>query len=169
MDERLAPHAEILDLPRLDVPLPPSQAATVSTAADYLKKAGMTGRLPVLHLAGSDAASKRLVARKTADRLGLRLYRITADLIPTQAADLETFSRLWQRESILLPMAIYVDAQDLDLAGTEALAQTLRRFLDRLEGVCFLDAHQLRAGVRETITVEGGKTTAREDRLAWGQ
>ena len=45
-------------------------------------------------------------------RLGLQLYRLPAALLPSQPADLETFARLWHRESLLLPLALYVDALD---------------------------------------------------------
>jgi hypothetical protein len=170
IDERLAPHVEIMDSLQTDAVLPPSQRAVVAGAANYLKAAAMTGRLPILHLAGPDAASKRLVARAAAEHLGLRLYRIAPDLVPNQVHELETFLRLWQRESVLLPVAIYVDAHDGDVAcGGEAQAQAIRRFLDRLEGVCFVDAHEIRGGIRETITVEVDKPTQREQRLAWAQ
>ncbi len=168
IDERLAPQLEVMDTLHLDTPLPPSQQAGVDAAAGYLKKAAMKGRLPVLHLVGSDAASKRLVARHAADRLGLRLYRVAADLIPTQAVELDSFLRLWQRESVLMPVAIYVDAHDLDVASG-AEGQSLRRFLDRLDGVSFLDAQEMRAAVRETITIEVAKPAAEEQRLAWEQ
>ncbi len=31
-------------------------------------------------------------------------------LLPTQPAEIETFARLWQRESLFLPLALYVDS-----------------------------------------------------------
>jgi hypothetical protein len=170
LDERLAPQLENLDAPHAEEALPASQLSAVVDAADYLKRAAMSGRLPILHLAGEDAASKRLVARHASQALGLRLYRVPADLIPSQAVELETFLRLWQRESILLPVAIYVDAHDIDVAAAgEAQAQALRRFLDRLEGVCFLDVAETRAGVREMITIDVGKPTPAEQRATWAE
>ena len=90
---------------------------------------------PVVQLDGPDAASKRLVAQAAARALGLRLRRMPAALLPTDAGELEQAARLWQREAMLLPLALYLEA---DAEGARGGA--VDRFLARTGGVVFLDA-----------------------------
>ncbi|HWW61530.1 MAG TPA: ATP-binding protein, partial [Thermoanaerobaculia bacterium] len=61
-------------------------------------------------------------------------------LLPAQAADLETLTRLWQRETLLLPVALYVDARDIDHHDAHAIP--LKRLLGRLAGVMLVDARE---------------------------
>ena len=64
-----------------------------------------------MQLLGADGEAKRLVApAPSRPHAGRSLYRLPADALPQQAADQETFVRLWQRESMLLPIALYIDA-----------------------------------------------------------
>ena len=53
--------------------------------------------------------SKQDVADVTAKNLGLRLFRLPAGHLPSQSSELESLARLWQRESYLLPFALYMD------------------------------------------------------------
>ena len=62
------------------------------------------GRPPVVQLLGNDAISQLQVAKSVAAALGLNLHRIGGDAIPTSVAEQETLVRLWQRESVLLPV-----------------------------------------------------------------
>ncbi len=86
--------------------LPPSQQAMVATILQHLKQASPTQLLPVIQLLGTDKQSKQLIAWHTAATLGVHLYRLPVGLLPTQITELETFIRLWQRESLLLPIAL---------------------------------------------------------------
>ena len=58
--------------------------------------------------------------RTRAQSLGLTLYRIAGDAMPAQTADHETFVRLWQRESALLPIALYIDAAQVERTAKSA-------------------------------------------------
>ena len=77
--------------------------------------------LPVAQLLGTDPASKLLVAQALAAVLNRDLYRVV-DRLATQPTELETLVRLWQRESRLLPLLLYVDAQSADGAAPDAYA-----------------------------------------------
>ncbi|MDI5909005.1 ATP-binding protein, partial [Streptomyces sp. 12257] len=58
-----------------------------------------------------------------AARSGLGLYSMSAEDVPTDPAERDRLSRLWQREAILLPAALLVEAGELDRdqrAATEA-------------------------------------------------
>src|SRR5690349_22536305 len=58
-------------------------------------------------------------------------------------SELETFIRLLQRETQLLPITIYLDARDVDKAA-EGRAAAIKRFLNAYEGLIFLDRKSTR-------------------------
>jgi hypothetical protein len=125
------------------------------------------GHTPAMQLMGIDSVSKQLVAVHTAAKLGCRLCRMPIDFLPAQPADIELLARLWERESRLLPVALYLDAQNLDGGSTERLA-VLDRFLARSNGVFFIGVHEVlpRLGCGHFI-VDVPKPTAAEQLRAW--
>jgi hypothetical protein len=82
-----------------------SQHATADALEAQLRTLAGWGTIPLVQLLGTDSGSKQAVAVQIAERLNRRLYRIGADALPPQRAELETLARLWQRESLLLPLA----------------------------------------------------------------
>jgi hypothetical protein len=159
IDERVEPFLAPMDLDD-DQPLPASQATVAAEIAGRLLHAD---RLPLVHLDGADAASKRHVARTTARMLGLRLHLMPAALLPTSAAELIQLARLWQREAVLSPTALYLEV-DVDGAQDGGVD----RFLALTSGVVFLDAADHRPGAgRPMIAVDVGRPSAAEQRASW--
>jgi hypothetical protein len=154
--------------------LPPSQWAAVDTIVHHLAQAPAAGRSPIIQLVGADELSKQLVARHAGEQLDLHLFRLPVELLPPQAAELETLSRLWQRESILLPIALYLDAHDLDdstaaEAGSQS-AVSLRRFLARTTGLIFLDTREIQAGLgRSNFSLDIDRPVPVEQQAAWAE
>ena len=119
-DERIVDHIKGLDYldDRLEplltplVPdpegLPPSQEAM----AEQVVRVWRTGQRPVVALLGADGQAKRQVAAEAASRLGVTTLSLPAELLPRPADDLETLARIWQRESLLLPLVLYLDADE---------------------------------------------------------
>jgi hypothetical protein len=144
-----------------------SQAAVVEGILARLERAGGEDVLPVVQLVGSDPGSKLAVAQQTASALGRSLYRIGAESLPGQSHETETLARLWQRESLLLPVALYVDADTVETPSAGEAAG-LQRFLSQGIGLAF-------AGVRDAplklrgadFAVEVAKPTPEEQRTAW--
>jgi winged helix domain-containing protein/ATPase family protein associated with various cellular activities (AAA) len=169
LDDRLTPLLLPLEPSEGDGDPPPSQAAVVHQIVSRLELAAPGQRLPAFQLLGSDAASKRLVAWQAAASLGLRLFRLPVDLMPTQLADLETLSRLIQRESALAPFALYLDAQESEKgAPAEAPAAPLGRFLAGAHGIFFVATRDIRPDLGETsVPLDVAKPTPREQRQAW--
>jgi MoxR-like ATPase len=169
VDDRLMPLLTPAVPPEGIGDLTTSQQDGVDRVVGRLHQAAGHGRLPPVHLGGPDVAGKRALAWHAATRLGLRLYRLPAEVLPAAAADLDTVVRLWQRECLLLPVALYLDAYAAERAGPpEALASVLNRFLARANGVIFLDAPD--GGPDPdlgAVTVEVVNPTAREQRDAW--
>lgn len=168
LDDRLAPLLIPLELESRE-DLSASQQELVSAIVSNLTQTTPATQLPVINLLGSDQASKQSIASRTAAALGLHLYRLPAELLPRQAAELETLARLWQRESALLPVALYLDARETDRAAQgEGSAQLINRFLTRSNGVFFLDTLDLWPSLnRLAVAVDVNKPTAAEQQSAW--
>jgi hypothetical protein len=158
-----------LDLPHGDSELPPSQRAAMETIVRHLRQWPAGQKPPVIQLLGTDAASKQLVASHAADALGLRVYRLPAMLLPQQAVDLETLARLWQREILLLPVALYLDALGSEIDSSQAgPASPANRLLARVSGVSFLDTRDVWPGLGEDhLPVDVAKPTPDEQQAAW--
>jgi hypothetical protein len=175
LDDRLAPLLVPLAVGSGNAELPPSQRSAAETIVRRLEGTAMAGRPPVIQLVGSDPLSKQLVAGHAAAALGLHLYRLPAELLPAQAAELETLARLWQRESILLPIALYLDAHNVDGAasaesGAQPTAPPLHRFLARDPGLVFLDTREIRPGLgRDSMAFDIDKPIPTEQQAAWAK
>jgi hypothetical protein len=173
VDDRLMPLLAPLEAPASRSQLPPSQQEAVGLAVRYVRQAIMAGQSPVAQLVGMDPFSKQLVAQRAAAELGRHLYCLPAELLPVQAAELETIARLWQRESILLPVALYLDAQEAERAqeqegGPQGAAPPLQRFLARSQGVFLVGTREVRPGLTATsFAVEVDKPTPAEQQAAW--
>ncbi|CAM2169953.1 Tetratricopeptide (TPR) repeat protein [Paraburkholderia sacchari] len=152
-----------------DGDLPPSYAAQVDAIIHRLQPAAPAGMLPLVQLAGRDSASKAFIAALVARRLGVHLYRLPAEAIPADARELETLQRLWQRESLMLPLALYVDA--VDAPRTEAGPRTpaeLGRLLSAIGGVSFVDAAEpVPLAARDSFVVDVDKPGADEQEALW--
>ncbi|HEV8580954.1 MAG TPA: AAA family ATPase [Thermoanaerobaculia bacterium] len=171
LDDRLAPLLLPLEPADLEMDLPPSQRAVAEEIVRRLESAGNGQRLPVVQLLGPDTPSKQLVAWHAAAALGLRPYRLAADLLPPQVADLETLARLVQREMALWPFAVYLEAADAEKREpAETQAPSLQRFVARCRGVLLVDTQDVRPGLGgATVALDVEKPTPAEQRTAWEQ
>jgi hypothetical protein len=164
LDDRLSP---MLDPALADTGqnvLPLSQQRLVD---DLVRQAGRRNgqhHLPIIELQGRDSTSKQLIASHTASSLGLSLQVLQLAQLPSNGSDFETFTRLWERESLLLPLALYVDWED----SSEAESSRLARFLKRSSGMVFIAGNV--PGLespRRHISVEVCKPTAEEQVELW--
>ncbi len=149
--------------------LTPSQQLVADSVVQTLAHATESAPLPVIQLLGTDQASKQQLASAIAAEFGRQLYRLPAEMIPTDLNEQDTLSRLWERESLLLPLALYIDANDLT-SSTAADNQTspLVRLLARSSGLVFVDTPQVRHNVgRPTEIVDIHKPTTTEQRQLW--
>ena len=138
VEDRLLPFVTPLPPPG---EAPPSQRAVAAALVEAATADAGSGP-PPLQLLGPDPASKQLVAALVCEMLGLRPYRLDWNLLPSAPAELESLVRLWQRETLLLPLALYLDAE----AAEGAAAAVLDRLLARVGGVVFLATRELWPG-----------------------
>jgi hypothetical protein len=162
LDDRIAPFVTPLTEAAPAAALPPSQRAVAQQILDAF---GRDDSRPV-QLLGRDSDSKQLIARAVAQARGMSLYRMPADMLPAQAADLETLIRLWQLESVLLPVALYIDAQDVD-RGNENHAVPLKRFLARSGGTVFVGGREIWPIPRGSQSFDVDKPAPVEQRALW--
>lgn len=169
LDDRLTPFLAPIEIGSEVTELPPSQRSVAEAVVQRLNQGTSTGRPPVIQLLGPDRLSKQSVALHAAANLNLQLYRLPAELLPNQAIELETLARLWQRESILLPVTLFLDAHELDgPAAADAQMPPLDRFVGRSNGLFFLDTREARSGLgRSSVSFDIEKPTPAEQQSAW--
>jgi hypothetical protein len=164
LDDRLASLAQLLDAPAT---IALSQQEIVQHILQRLRQGAAESVLPVVQLLGADSGSKLAVAGQVCAALNRRLYRLRADALPLQPAEIETLARLWQRESFLLPVALYLDAETVEAAPAE-MASAIQRFLSREVGLVFLGPRESPARLDCAHAVfDLKKPTAAEQRQTW--
>jgi hypothetical protein len=164
LDDRIAPFVSLLGDAVHDSDLPTSQRDVVERmlqAVDHDHP-----HLLPLQLLGRDSDSKQLVARAAAHRLGLTVYRMDAEMLPSQAADLETLARLWQLSTMLLPVALYIDAHEVERTS-ENHATPLKRFLARAAGVMFVETRETWPVPQGSHSFDVAKPAPLEQRTLW--
>ncbi|MDE2300839.1 MAG: hypothetical protein KGK18_22075, partial [Burkholderiales bacterium] len=153
IDERLL--ALVVEPAPSAQPLSHSQQAVADGVLQHLRRAAGTEALPVIQLLGADGASKLAVAGEVCAAVERRLYRLPLASLPAQRAEIENLARLWQRESALLPVALYLDADPLDGASAETVA-AFHAFVARELGLLFIgvrDAPAQTAGASHAVEV----------------
>ncbi|ALE06458.1 hypothetical protein AL755_14970 [Arthrobacter sp. ERGS1:01] len=159
LDERLGALASHLPL------VPNGLSASQHEVARRLATlATGTGQGLAVTLPGPHRDAKEMVAAEAAASLGLRLFTLDAGDIPADPVDAVRFARLWQRESVLSGVALFLDAAELDAADPQAGA--VRRWLGHTGGLIFVAVHepwpQLGA-----LAVDVAKPTTAEQAEAW--
>lgn len=170
LDDRLATFISPADVMQSsNGPLPPSQQSIVDQIIQNWQGSPNNTPLPIVQMLGPNLTSKQLIAARTATALGRHLYQLTAESLPAQVNDIETFARLWQRESTLLPLALFLDAQEVDDISSEHGA-ALRRFLGRADGVIFFSVRESWQRLpRVTFSLDIAKPTNTEQQTTWRQ
>lgn len=163
LDDRLAHLVTPLTTEKIEYKLPLSQQKAVEAIASYLQPYQQN---LIIQLLGSDSVSKQLVAQQVAQNMNLFLYRLPVELLPTQTAELETFARLWERESLLLPIVLYLDAQD-STSSAEGQIPLLHSFA-RNNNLLFLSSREICSNLNSpNIAIDIEKPTPDEQRQLW--
>ena len=172
LDDRLEPLSVPFEVPVDPKLLPASQQQVVQAILNYLERTEHNGHAPVVQLVGADPVSKQLIAGQVAFALRQFLVRLPVELLPAQLNDLEIVARLWQRESMLLPFVLYLDAHEInDLsAASDGPVSVLHRFLAKNPGLVLLDTREVLPGLGlSSIPVDVEKPTPAEQQSAWDE
>ncbi len=145
--------------------LPPSLERTVEEIVRRWRQTAPGSQSPVIQLLGADGRSKLDVAARAAARLDRVLVRLPVELLSAEPEELDTLARLWHREGVLLPIALYIDAQETpDTLDIRALG----RFLARSDGAFMLATREPRSGIdRPLASIEVRRPSPAEQRVAW--
>ncbi|MEL6763683.1 MAG: ATP-binding protein [Cyanobacteria bacterium J06607_6] len=169
LDDRLSPLLSPLNVPR-GTSLPESLMAQVDQTVDRLSTPH-TAPPTYIQLTGTDPIGKQLVGQQVAANMGLIIYRLPLDLLPTQLGDLETFVRLWHRESLLFSLTLLVDVHDYDLTkDANPSVVALKRFLSRNSLLTFLSTREIQQDLMaSSLVVDVEKPTTQEQIDLWRQ
>ena len=176
LDERLMPLLATVEQGPPPLPLPRSQQQAADAVTTALRLCAGRPGPALVQLVGPDAASARLVAQHAARSAGLHLYRLPAEALPQAPEELDTLCRLWERESLLVPVLLFVDAHGGQApsadgrtgAGTPVgLARLLTRNQSAMLACCREPLRGSAAGMHTVVEV--GKPTAGEQRALWSQ
>ena len=170
IDDRLMPFISTLEVSQMgEDTLSPTQRQTVETLYQYLHtRVGEKKQGPnIMQLVGVDAMAKQAVARQTLARLGLQMVKFSIEALPTHTVELENLSRLWARERQLLPLAIYVDATNIETSASQNnTVASLQRFIYSAGGIVIVatrDIHQTLNG----FVLEVNRPSPAEQQAAW--
>ena len=167
LDDRLSSLLSPLEISLDWVELAPSQQKIVKLILRRWEQSAETGWLAAAQLVGADSLSKQLVAYHAAAELNRQLYRLPVELLPANSLELDTLARLWQRESRLLPLALYLTSEELngEAAGPDG---PLNRFLSRTDGVFFVGVREILPHLGQAhVAFDIAKPTATEQKTAW--
>jgi hypothetical protein len=147
--------------------LAPSQQIVAQSIANQWANAG--DALALQQLCGADEFTRRAVAAAGCARAGLHCFALAADAIPTNAAELEGFIRLWEREAALTATALYVDAEAVEKGDAHTLS-VVTRLLERIRSPLLLSTRdRWRPLRRPLLSHDVRKPTTAEQREIWQQ
>ena len=147
--------------------LPPSQSALLQRITDLWSDADETSPLPAIQLCGSEGSGKEAVAAAACAALGLGLYAMRAEDVPSAPAEREALSRLWEREAVLGRGALLLDCERTE--GAE-LARAPIPFVESAQGMIFITARDpIRLARRRLVRLDvRGPSPAEQLRLWQG-
>ena len=93
-------------------------------------------RPPIVHFCGDDDQGQEDAAAFTAHQLGWRLFTLHAEDLPTVGPDLNLLATLWERESRLLPGALFIRC------AANGPSASVRHLAERLPGPLFVAARE---------------------------
>lgn len=144
--------------------LVPSHNAVSRRIAALLTRPADTVFRQIIQLTG-DEAGKPVIAASVGAALGIRMYSIRAEDIPSALTERESLSRLWEREAVLNGSGLLVECDDTDNAE---LTKTLLPFVENLQGMLIVTGRNpLRTRRRTVFHLEVKKPTVEEQFALW--
>jgi hypothetical protein len=136
------------------------QASVVDEIEAALRR--RNGAAAVIQLVGDDTASQLEVARRVAERGGLKLHLLLAAEIPASVHESEALSVLWVRDSMLLGSALCVQVDD----ASPTVAQ---RFARQVGGLTFLCTQRASARDASALHFQVDRPARCEQKHLWNQ
>jgi len=123
--------------------------------------------LPILQLCGEDVASKMAIAANVCDLLGLQLYKIPANILPSDLSTLQLIAQLCDREYTLNDMALLLDC-DRDDANNPTQDMTIGHLSEILKSPMIISGQtRRRQHQRPIITFDVRSPSVDEQQTLW--
>jgi hypothetical protein len=116
---------------------------------------------PLLHLCGDDPQGQEDAASMAAELTGRQLFVLAAADLPAVGPELDQLIRLWQRESLILPGALLIQA------GPGEFSPAASHFCERLPGCVFLAGDEPVRLKRAFLRFEVDKPQPVEQKRLW--
>ena len=116
-------------------------------------------------LFGGDRLLRQAVAGAAAARASRLLFRLESEALPSTPSDLDQFACLWNREAVLLPLTLLIDAAEAEDA---AATSSIRRFIQRLKCPVVVSADRPGPRLAESLlTLEVTRPDADAQQAVW--
>ncbi|MGH9652077.1 MAG: AAA family ATPase [Bryobacteraceae bacterium] len=135
------------------------QRAVAERATHLLR--GYAQFAPLVHFCGDDPLGHEDIATFTAHELGRQLLVVKAEELPPIGPELDQFVFLLERESLLLPDALLVQA------GSAGMSASASHLVERLRGLVFLATREPTGLTRTFVRFDANKPGPVEQKQLW--
>jgi AAA+ superfamily predicted ATPase len=118
---------------------------------------------PLVHLCGDDALGHEDIAALITRSLDRQLVVVKAEEVPAIGPELDQFAWLWERESVLLPGALLVQA------GSAGMSASASHLVERLSGLVFLSSREAMRLNRTFLRLDANKPGPVEQHRLWSR
>ncbi|WP_392532244.1 ATP-binding protein [Nostoc sp. C117] len=133
----------------------------------WLEASDETEMLPVLQLCGTEVATKSAIALTACNLLGLSLYAISAEAIPTNTNQLNLIKCLCEREWMLSDRVLMLDCDDLETMEASRNS-AISRFIETINCPLIITSRdRRRQRQRPLITFDVHQPSSEEQQLIW--
>ena len=139
--------------------LPEEQRAVAERAVRLLQSYAQFSAL--VHLCGDDPFGHEDIAAFAASELGRQLLVVKAEELPAVGPDMDQFVLLWERESLLLPGALLVQA------GSAPMSAAANHLVGRVRGIVFLATREAVRLTRPFVRLDANKPGPVEQKELW--
>jgi ATP-dependent 26S proteasome regulatory subunit len=147
--------------------LPESHRSIVRQVISIWRDGQGKRRLPNVQLRGADVTSRSEIAAEVCREMGLGLFSLAANSIPSDPREQLILSRLCEREAILNGDVILVECDDAD-GSEKAREGSLVQFVERTACLLFVAGRERRMFPRRlTITLDVDPPSTNEQQIMW--
>ena len=142
-----------------------SQEQLAQSLSQYLERQRNKVNAParvLIQLTGADSQAKFAIAQQALVELGLEPVRIAVENLPSQTSELEYLLRLWGRERLLLPIALYIDLHSVE----DAHKYSLHRLLASVSGIVIVACREPQTDI-DGFTLDVNKPLIKEQLATW--
>ena len=136
--------------------------------AQTCKMAVLNSHTPIIQLTGEATLSKRGIAYSASEEMGLSLYLLNTEALPSGNLELIQFLRMWERESILSGGALILECDDSNLSDEKT--NLINQLVEKIRSPLIINTRE-RIGFqkRSLINIDVHKPTSQEQTQLWQQ